>query len=53
MFNENEEKISLTNIGEGSAVKKFNEALERVLMDIQNFNTSDKFRTITLSVNEN
>ena len=50
MFNENQEKMSLTNIGEGLVIKKFDEALERVLRDIQDPNTSEKFRKISISV---
>lgn len=48
MFNEEQEKMSLENIGKGAIISKFDEALEKVLMDIQNPNTSDKFRTITI-----
>ncbi|OEU68486.1 MAG: hypothetical protein BBJ57_07350 [Desulfobacterales bacterium PC51MH44] len=50
MFNESPKEMSLTNISEGQAVEKFDDALERVLRDIRDPNTSEKFRTITMTV---
>ena len=49
MFDENQEEMSLRNIGKGAIIEKFDDALARVIRDIQNINTSEKFRTITIT----
>ena len=49
MFGEKQDKLSLMNIGEGLVIQKFDEALEMVFKDILNPNTSEKFRTITIT----
>ncbi len=47
---ESEEKLSLTNIKEGAAVEMFDLALEKVLANIQDINTTLAPREITLKV---
>jgi len=46
----NEEKLSLVNIEGGAAVEMFDLALQKVLENINDINTSDAAREITLKV---